>query len=152
MKDYGCDSDEWKFEVHISTFSIPSQICPIFFATRLSNLSCCLICHCHIIKLHIFNEIFKKTTEFALIFFDSTSGFLFSAQKKNGLLIATAKQRQVLTMGTFFGSGPTPSPTSIPLGLPSLEEKRRKIFFFGWDGHMGVFPQIIPCLVGLDPW
>ena len=25
-------------------------------------------------------------------------------------------------MGMFFGSGPTPSPTSIPLGLPSLED------------------------------
>lgn len=32
---------------------------------------------------------------------------------------------QVLTMGMFFGSGPTPSPTSIPPGLPSLEAERR---------------------------
>jgi len=33
----------------------------------------------------------------------------------------------VLTMGMFFGSGPTPSPTSIPLGLPSLEEASRHV-------------------------
>ncbi|CAK9092158.1 Uncharacterized protein SCF082_LOCUS43380 [Durusdinium trenchii] len=33
----------------------------------------------------------------------------------------------VLTMGMFFGSGPTPSPTSIPPGLPSLEEAARHV-------------------------
>lgn len=33
----------------------------------------------------------------------------------------------VLTMGMFFGSGPTASPTAIPLGLPSLEEASRNV-------------------------
>ena len=37
---------------------------------------------------------------------------------------------QVLTMGMFFGSGPTASPTAIPLGLPSLEAEKGDYLIF----------------------
>ena len=116
MKGYGCVMN-WKFFIP-HNFYLYSQFLAKFVGTicsmRLSNHSCCLIWHCQIIKLHI---EFKETKPTALICFPSR--FPSFASRRIYLL---THRTQVLTMGMFFGSGPTPSPTSIPLGLPSLED------------------------------
>lgn len=60
----------------IVSFYLYSQILAKFVGTtcsmRLSNHSCCLIWHCHMIQLHIeFSILLKKNNPTALIFFPS---------------------------------------------------------------------------------
>ena len=97
----------------IVSFYLYSQILAKFVGTtcsmRLSNHSCCLIWHCHMIQLHIEFSILLKKQPYCFDIFSFTFSVL-------------CNETEVLTMGMFFGSGPTPSPTSIPLGLPSLED------------------------------
>lgn len=119
MKGYGCDSDQlevWSAEF-LSIFSIPSQICwnnlfnALIKSFILSNLALSYDPTSHWIF------ILKKSNPTALTFFLSRCPSFASRR-----LCLLTQRTQVLTMGMFFGSGPTPSPTSIPLGLPSLED------------------------------
>ena len=119
----------WKFEAQ--NFSIPSQICwknvfnALIKSFMLSNLALSYYQTSHWI-FHI-----KKKKPLLLLWYFFLHVFRRLLLEESGYL---PNETQVLTMGMFFGSGPTPSPTSIPLGLPSLEDSLAEIS--GWDVHI----------------